>query len=74
MFERILSDATGDVLVVAHKGVNRVILCHCLGWPLEKLYEIPQDYGCVNTISVTIKPDGSRTMEVKTPVASPSPV
>jgi broad specificity phosphatase PhoE len=74
VFERILSEATGDVLVVAHKGVNRVILCHCLGWPLEKLYEIPQDYGCVNTVSVIVKPDGSRAMEVKTPVASPSPV
>jgi alpha-ribazole phosphatase len=74
LFERILSDSTGDVLIVAHKGVNRVILCHCLGWPLEKLYDIPQDYGCVNRISVVIKPDGTRTMEVKTPVSSPSTV
>lgn len=74
VFERILAEATGDQLVVAHKGVNRVLLCHCLDWPLERLYEIPQDYGCVNTISVVVKPDGSRTMTVKTPAAAPSAV
>jgi alpha-ribazole phosphatase len=74
VFERMLATATGDLLVVAHKGVNRVILCHCLGWPLEKLFDIPQDYGCVNTISVCMKPDGTRIMDVKTAAPSPSPV
>ena len=43
----------GNVLVVGHKGVNRIILCTALGWSANRLLEISQDYGCLNVIDVS---------------------
>lgn len=40
----------GDVLVVAHGGVNRVILLDAIGAPLDCLFNIEQSYGCLNII------------------------
>jgi alpha-ribazole phosphatase len=39
-----------NVLLVAHGGVNRVILCHVLGLDLNNLIRIDQAYGCLNII------------------------
>ncbi len=39
-----------DLLVVAHGGVNRVILLDAIGAPLERLFHIEQTYGCLNII------------------------
>ncbi len=39
-----------DILIVAHGGVNRVILCHALGLDLAHLFNLHQDYGCLNII------------------------
>jgi len=39
-----------EVVVVGHGGVNRVILLDAIGAPLERLFNIDQDYGCLNTI------------------------
>jgi probable phosphoglycerate mutase len=36
--------------IVAHGGVNRVLLCRILGMPLENLFRLGQDYGCVNVL------------------------
>ncbi|MBI4688887.1 MAG: histidine phosphatase family protein [Nitrospirae bacterium] len=41
-----------NIAIVAHGGVNRVILCHFLGIPLENIFRIEQDYGCVNIIEL----------------------
>lgn len=38
------------IAVVSHGGVNRIILCHLLGVPLENIFRIEQDYGCLNVI------------------------
>ncbi len=38
--------------IVAHGGVNRVILCHFMGLPLEHFFRIEQDYGCLNVIDL----------------------
>lgn len=38
------------VAVVAHAGVNRVVLCHVLGVPLDRVFDIEQDYGGINVI------------------------
>lgn len=46
----ILSAAEGNILIVGHAGVNRIILCEALGIPLAKLHSLGQDYGCVNII------------------------
>ena len=38
------------VCIVAHGGVNRVILCDAMNLPLENFFRIEQDYGCLNVI------------------------
>ena len=49
--DRILSEHTeGTIAIVAHGGVNRVILCHLLGIPLENIFRIEQDFAGVNVI------------------------
>jgi probable phosphoglycerate mutase len=45
--------ATGGdcpVAIIAHGGVNRVLLCRILGMPLENLFRLEQDYACVNLL------------------------
>jgi len=42
--------APGPLLVVAHAGVNRVVLSRLLRRPLQNLLAIPQDYGAVNIL------------------------
>lgn len=39
-----------EVVVVAHGGVNRVILLSALGAPFSSMFRIEQDYGCLNII------------------------
>ena len=39
-----------EVVVVAHGGVNRVILLNIIGAPHSSLFRIEQDYGCMNII------------------------
>ncbi|WP_156921053.1 histidine phosphatase family protein [Fundidesulfovibrio putealis] len=46
---------TGDnpeanLLVVAHAGVNRTIMARVLGMPLENLFRLDQDHGCLNIL------------------------
>jgi alpha-ribazole phosphatase len=45
-----------EVLVVAHGGVNRLILLDAIGAPLDCLFHIEQSYGCLNIIEYF--PDG----------------
>ena len=40
----------GDVALVAHGGVNRIILLDAIGAALEQAFSIEQDYGCLNII------------------------
>jgi len=37
-------------LLVAHAGINRVILSEALGLPLTNLFRLDQNYGCLNII------------------------
>jgi len=39
-----------NIAIVAHGGVNRVVLCHVLGIPLENIFRIEQDNAAVNII------------------------
>lgn len=50
VFQKIASEVLGNVLVVAHAGVNRVALCHVLKRPIQDLFSIPQDYAALNLI------------------------
>lgn len=38
------------VCLIAHGGVNRVILCDAMELPMENFFRIEQDYGCLNVI------------------------
>jgi broad specificity phosphatase PhoE len=52
-FDLIMKRHDGDyVAVVAHGGINRIILCHVLGVPLEHIFRIEQDYAAVNIIEL----------------------
>src|SRR3972149_108717 len=47
----IVSSHTGEsVLIIAHGGVNRVVLCEAMGLDLSNFFRIEQDYGCLNII------------------------
>ena len=52
VFQKIISEMTGDVLIVGHAGVNRIILCHVLEKPIKELFDIPQEYAALNLIEV----------------------
>ena len=49
-FHEILNSTLGNILIVGHAGVNRIILSHALRRPLEDLFEIAQDYGRLNIL------------------------
>lgn len=49
---RELADVSGNVLVVAHAGVNRAVLCHALGLDLTHLFRLGQDYCRLNILTL----------------------
>lgn len=55
-FEAIAENAAGNALIVAHAGVNRMILCRVLGMLPEHLFRIGQAYACLNRIDCRRKP------------------
>lgn len=55
--QEILDQSSGNILIVGHAGVNRLILCEVLGIPLTHLFTLGQDYGCLNIIDFS----GSKT-------------
>ena len=56
--EKAVRQTDGNLLIVAHSGVNRVILCQLLGMPLGHLFRISQSPGAMNIIER--RPDGYR--------------
>lgn len=67
-FVDIVDRGGANILIVAHLGVNRVLLCEFLGLPLEELFSIKQAYGGLALLSATTQPDGSHQIRV---VSSP---
>ncbi|MCE5348327.1 MAG: histidine phosphatase family protein [Bacteroidales bacterium] len=53
-FEYIAGNTAGNILVISHAGVNRVILSKLLNFPLQDVFKISQPYGCVNRLSWNI--------------------
>jgi alpha-ribazole phosphatase len=51
-----------DLVVVGHGGVNRVILLDAIGAPLERVFNIEQNYGCLNVIDYFA--DGNTTVQL----------
>lgn len=50
VFQAIKENTKDNVLIVAHAGVNRVILSSILSISINDMFKIDQDYGCVNEI------------------------
>ncbi|MDP4160603.1 MAG: alpha-ribazole phosphatase [Bacillota bacterium] len=50
IFENLAQSNEKIILIVGHAGVNRVILCHVLGMPLDNVFRLEQSYGCLNLI------------------------
>ncbi|MDR3337584.1 MAG: histidine phosphatase family protein [Treponema sp.] len=48
--QQILSKTTGDIAVVAHAGINRLLMCKYNDIPLNEWMTVPQPYGCINTL------------------------
>jgi probable phosphoglycerate mutase len=61
----------GPLLIVAHAGVNRVILSHLLHRPVQTLLHIPQEYGAINILRVT--PQGLRVAAINLQLEPASP-
>jgi alpha-ribazole phosphatase len=51
-----------EILVIAHGGVNRVILLEAVGAPLTSMFRIEQDFGCLNIIDYY--PDGNPVLKL----------
>lgn len=49
-FLHMVGQTQSNTLIVAHAGVNRVILCHVLGMPLANLFRLDQGFACLNLI------------------------
>lgn len=47
-FKDLMSIPVRNILIVSHAGVNRIIIAHALGMPLNNIFRIEQDYGCLN--------------------------
>ncbi len=52
-FQQIQEALAGNILIVGHAGVNRLLLCHILGMPIANLFRLGQDYGCLNIIQAS---------------------
>jgi probable phosphoglycerate mutase len=50
VWDQIIAAHRGDLVIVAHAGVNRTLLCWVLGMDLAHLFKLGQSYGCVNTL------------------------
>jgi len=47
--QKIMS-SNENVIIVAHGGINMLILCYCLNMDLKDFFRIQQDFGCMNEI------------------------
>jgi len=50
-FTKIIEETSESAMIIAHAGVNRVILTTLLGMPLEELFKLEQPYGCINVLA-----------------------
>jgi broad specificity phosphatase PhoE len=61
--DELLARHPGEsVCLVAHGGVNRVLLFEAMGLPLARFQAVAQDYGCVNLVEYF--PDGNAVVQM----------
>ena len=51
-----------ELLLVGHGGLNRIILLNAIGAPLINMFNIEQNYGCLNIIDYYA--DGRATVKL----------
>jgi broad specificity phosphatase PhoE len=51
--QEILSKTTGDIAIVAHSGINRLLLCTYKNIPLNEWMTISQPYGGITILEIT---------------------
>ena len=52
-FERITAQHRGEtILIVAHGGVNLLFISHILGLPSKDIFNLDQNFGCINQILI----------------------
>jgi probable phosphoglycerate mutase len=49
-FDSIVNNYSGNIMIVSHAGVNKVILSKILEVPLQDIFRDDQPYGCVNEL------------------------
>lgn len=49
-FADMLAVSEGDILIVGHAGINRLLFCSVLGIPVANSFLIGQDYACLNRL------------------------
>lgn len=50
LFSEMQKDMAEDVLIVAHGGINRLLISRAIGLPLQHIFNLGQDYGCINIL------------------------
>lgn len=49
-YDIIDKDKNKKIAIIAHGGVNRIILCELLGIPLQNMFRITQDFSALNAV------------------------
>jgi len=49
-FRDVIEQSAGNIAIVAHRGVNRTLLCRIQGRNLSEVLSIPQPFSSVNTL------------------------
>lgn len=49
-FLKLLNFQEERIALIAHAGVNRILLCRLLNMPLASLFSFQQEYACVNLV------------------------
>jgi alpha-ribazole phosphatase/probable phosphoglycerate mutase len=52
-FDRLVQRHYGEsIAIVAHGGVNLLLLCRALGLGRERIFSLSQDFGCINRLHI----------------------
>ncbi len=51
VFKSIINSTSGNIIIISHAGVNRVILKNILSISMQDIFKINQPYGCINELS-----------------------
>lgn len=50
IYESIVKNSLGNIIIISHAGVNRIILSNLLSIPIKNIFQIDQQYGCIDEI------------------------